>query len=184
MSYPDAARFFGATLSRLPFYKNKNAFINTTRWPSKAIEIVKKFFSLPDAPPDSVLEFDAMGGAIADVPPTKTAFVARDQKYWMLLQTNWSEETSAEAKIKWITELYRELEPYFSGLVYANQPDIAIKDYLAAYWGENLPRLMEIKTAVDPTNVFKFQQSIPSAKGEPTVPLPLPFLSSSPPFST
>ena len=161
MTYPDAARFFGAQLSRLPFYKNKNAFINTLRWPSKAIEMVGKFFSSPDTPPNSVLEFDAMGGAIEDVSPTDTAFVARKQKYWMLLQTNWSEEKFAEKQITWITELYNLLSPYFSDLAYVNQPDSTIKNYLTTYYGENLPRLMDIKTVVDPNNVFNFEQSIP-----------------------
>lgn len=163
MTYPDAARSFGAGLSRLPFYKNKNAFINTTRWPSTAIETIGRAFSSSDAPPDSVLELDAMGGAIKDVAPTGTAFVARDQKYWMLLQTNWSQETSAARHVGWITDLYQRLSPHFSGLVYANQPDVAIKDYLTAYYGQNVPRLIQVKTAVDPTNVFKFQQSIPTA---------------------
>jgi FAD/FMN-containing dehydrogenase len=33
--------------------------------------------------------------------------------------------------------------------------------YAKAYWGDNLPRLMKIKAAFDPKNVFRHAQSVP-----------------------
>ncbi|MCC6138505.1 MAG: BBE domain-containing protein [Bdellovibrionaceae bacterium] len=53
------------------------------------------------------------------------------------------------------------LRDYMSGGAYVNYCDLDIKNYAEAYWGVNLPRLMEIKAAHDPENFFKHAQSIP-----------------------
>ncbi|PMU95185.1 FAD-binding oxidoreductase, partial [Pseudomonas sp. MPBD4-3] len=51
--------------------------------------------------------------------------------------------------------------PYMSGECYINYPDLDLKNYPAAYWGENLARLQQIKAAVDPENFFHHAQSVP-----------------------
>ena len=48
-----------------------------------------------------------------------------------------------------------------SGGAYVNYCDLDLPDYATAYWGANLPRLRQIKTAFDPGNVFKHAQSVP-----------------------
>ena len=42
------------------------------------------------------------------------------------------------------------MRPYVSGTAYVNYPDLDLPDYPTAYWGANLPRLKQIKSAVDP----------------------------------
>ena len=58
-------------------------------------------------------------------------------------------------------EFYDGLRGYMSGECYVNYPDLDLKNYAAAYWGENLARLKQIKASVDPTNFFQHAQSIP-----------------------
>jgi FAD/FMN-containing dehydrogenase len=43
-----------------------------------------------------------------------------------------------------------------------NYCDLDLGDgYARAYWGDNLPRLMKVKAAVDPKNIFRHAQSVP-----------------------
>ena len=44
---------------------------------------------------------------------------------------------------------------------YQNFIDGAETNYLRAYYGTNLERLVEIKRKYDPNNLFRFPQSIP-----------------------
>ena len=44
---------------------------------------------------------------------------------------------------------------------FQNFIDAAETDYLRAYYGSNLERLVAVKHKYDPKNVFRFPQSIP-----------------------
>ncbi len=46
---------------------------------------------------------------------------------------------------------------------YVNYVDSRIEEYLDAYYVTNLPKLIEVKRAVDPENFFSFDQSIPTS---------------------
>ena len=63
-------------------------------------------------------------------------------------------------RTRWINNFYYELQPYLHG-AYINCPDRELPYALEEYYGENLPRLREIKTQYDPENIFRYQQSIP-----------------------
>jgi hypothetical protein len=58
-------------------------------------------------------------------------------------------------------QLYAAMRPYVSGAAYVNYCDLDLTDWQTAYWGGNLARLKQIKTAVDPDNVFRHAQSVP-----------------------
>ena len=59
--------------------------------------------------------------------------------------------------------LYAAMRPYVSGAAYVNYCDLDLTDDATAYWGQNLARLKRIKSAFDPTNVFKHARSVPLA---------------------
>ena len=48
-----------------------------------------------------------------------------------------------------------------NGESYQNYNDATLENYLERYYGSNLPRLLELKRNMDPTNFFRFPQSIP-----------------------
>jgi FAD/FMN-containing dehydrogenase len=55
----------------------------------------------------------------------------------------------------------------YADRAYVNYVDSRIADYLDAYYGPNLPRLVEVKRRVDPDDFFSFEQSIPTSLPAP-----------------
>lgn len=49
------------------------------------------------------------------------------------------------------------------GASYVNYCDLDLQDFVAAYWGDNLDRLVAVKRQYDPENVFCHAQSVPLA---------------------
>ena len=50
---------------------------------------------------------------------------------------------------------------------YLNYPTLSLKnDYPKAFWGDNLPRLMQLKRKYDPDNVFAYPLGVPMAEGQ------------------
>ena len=52
--------------------------------------------------------------------------------------------------------------PWSSGRVYPNFPDPDLDDWPAAYHATNLDRLVRVKAAYDPDDVFRHSQSLPA----------------------
>jgi FAD/FMN-containing dehydrogenase len=61
----------------------------------------------------------------------------------------------------WLGEFHDAMQPFTSDQSYQNFIDGAETNYLRAYYGANLERLVEIKRKYDPNNLFRFPQSIP-----------------------
>ncbi|MEP6598633.1 MAG: BBE domain-containing protein [Actinomycetota bacterium] len=53
------------------------------------------------------------------------------------------------------------MTPWLGSSAYFNYADPSIIDYPTAYWGDNVPRLQQVKRSYDPHNVFSFPQSVP-----------------------
>ena len=158
LPYVEAVRKASGTGRWLPFFKYKNAFVQESL-PSAVSAIIKKYIS--KAGDFDYLAFDNLGGKNDESKPTDSAFVHRDLAAWFHVGAQWSNEQEEPEKLAWITSFYEELTPYLTFQVYQNTPDLALDHALERYYGENLPRLREIKTIYDPKNVFHYEQSIP-----------------------
>src|SRR6476620_5552339 len=77
--------------------------------------------------------------------------------------SSWKKASDTLERLADMKQFYTALRPYMSGGAYVNYPDVDLPDYAAAYWGANLPRLKQIKSAFDPNNVFSHRQSVPLA---------------------
>ena len=106
---------------------------------------------------------DAYGGAVGSVATDATAFGHRDMLYSIQYFINWTTTAAGKIAVTRIDALYAAMRPFVSGAAYVNYPDVDLPDYPTAYWGANLPRLKQIKVAVDPDNVFRHAQSVPLA---------------------
>ncbi len=106
--------------------------------------------------------FDSYGGQIRALKDQDTAFPHRENtissvQYYM----EWSKPEDTVKKLATINNYYELLRPYMSGGAYVNYCDLDVTNYGEAYWGANLPRLIDIKSLHDPENIFNHKQSVP-----------------------
>lgn len=110
-----------------------------------------------------------MGGAYNRVPADATAFVHRSDEF-LLEYTATSDPAhtaaTSRAASQWLSQIRELLNGYGTGRAYQNFPDPELPDPLRAYYGQNLPRLRDIKRHYDPDNFFHYRQSIPPATDE------------------
>jgi hypothetical protein len=110
-------------------------------------------------------ELNSWGGAMGRVPSSATAFVHRHARVLMIVGATWSARDGAArvaANRAWLRNLYSRVRPYSSGQAYQNLIDPHLDDCKHAYYGSNLPRLIEVKRRYDPDEVFRFAQGIPT----------------------
>lgn len=106
----------------------------------------------------------ALGGAISRIPEEDTAYVHRDSKFLLAIDSSWASSDSdrtAQANIDWVEEFGDRMRPYTTEYAYQNFIDRTQADWAHAYYGENLDRLVRIKRLRDPENFFRFRQSVP-----------------------
>jgi FAD/FMN-containing dehydrogenase len=128
------------------------------------------FKSLPDeairallANPGVSASLQAYGGAIADVPTENAAFSHRDTLFEFVTATRWEDPAEDEERIGTLRGYAATLAPYASG-AYVNT--LNGDPIQRAFPPATLERLVALKTAYDPANVFHLNQNI--KPGEPT----------------
>jgi FAD/FMN-containing dehydrogenase len=154
-------------------YQIKSGFVQGTLPAAGIATMLEWVGSMPGvpsrAPEDSVALF-GFGGKVNDLAPDATAFVHRRDDALFTCSALWEPEDAPEAiaaNLEWLDGFYAAMQPYLSGGAYQNFPDRGLPDWQHAYYGENAPRLVEIKRTWDPDNLFRFGQSIPPG-GEAT----------------
>jgi FAD/FMN-containing dehydrogenase len=142
------------------FMKGKSDYVTE---PMTDPGILTLLGGLQKAPGQIAVLFDSYGGAINKVPSDATAFVHRaNTKYSIQYVMQWDNPSASDANIAMMRTLYASMRPFVSGRCYVNYCDLDLGDgYAKAYWGDNLPRLMQIKAQHDPKNIFKHAQSVP-----------------------
>jgi FAD/FMN-containing dehydrogenase len=145
-----------------------NAFTERSRFHAKPLPeaavgtLVEALVHAPiDGPNQSVESpFFAWGGAVATRAPDFTAFVHRKDVWLQSFNCSWASKPAMDRLIAWQDKLYRAMGAYSTDRSYQNFTDPELEHPLQAYYGENLPRLIEVKRQFDPYNVFTFPQSI------------------------
>jgi FAD/FMN-containing dehydrogenase len=101
----------------------------------------------------------AQGGAIARVPDDAMAFTGREAPFWLGVEAPWEDPTLDDAHIEWGRSTMDALTPFTAEGQYVN--DVAEPGDVRAIYGlAKHERLVELKRAFDPDNVFRLNQNI------------------------
>jgi FAD/FMN-containing dehydrogenase len=110
------------------------------------------------------LDFMPWAGAYNRRPPDATAFVHRDQlfqlKHAVVVDPDASPADQAAAR-RTAARSWASVHPWGSGRVFQNFADPDLEHWAQAYYGQNYQRLVRVKARYDPSNLFRFQQSLP-----------------------
>ena len=129
--------------------------------------------ALSDGALDTIIEFAGklpspqceifiglLAGAANRVPADSMAYAHRDAKFVLNVHGRWDQAADDERCIAWARKFFKASEPYASGSVYVNFMTEDEADRIAAAYGSNYVRLVQIKRKYDPENVFHLNQNI------------------------
>jgi FAD/FMN-containing dehydrogenase len=117
-------------------------------------------------PGQAGVSFDVLGGAVADMGPSDTAFPHRDALAVAQYTVGWptgQAETTTANDVAWLHAFRAAMKPSVGNGAYVNYADPTLTDWQHAYYGSNYARLQKVKQVYDPDNVFRFPQSIAPA---------------------
>ena len=94
------------------------------------------------------------------MPPDATAYYHRDAKFVLNVHGRWDEVAHDEICIAWAREFFQASAPYASAGAYVNFMTQEEGDRIAAAYGSNYDRLIQIKQRYDPENIFHLNQNV------------------------
>ena len=114
--------------------------------------------------PELFIILEHFGGAISRVPEESTAFAGRDADYCLLFGGGTDTAGGMEELSPVIRELGKAMTPFATGRAYINYLESDEMERIpSAYGDERYARLQAVKKKYDPTNFFRFSQSIEPA---------------------
>jgi hypothetical protein len=116
--------------------------------------------SFATAPPwVSELGFAQLGGAMARVKPEATAYWNRMAQYELMLDGFWTERAQDQENLRTGRTLWSVFEPFTQGY-YVNTEPSSDEKRLRATYGDNYPRLVQLKNKYDPMNLFRLNANV------------------------
>ena len=103
-----------------------------------------------------------LGGAFARVDPDTTPLAYRDAKWNYHLLGQWADPSETDRMVEWTRDFDRAMSEYAEAGVYVNfTGDPSAGAVEAGFGSEKYARLVELKRAYDPENVFRSNTNIP-----------------------
>jgi FAD/FMN-containing dehydrogenase len=131
------------------------------------------FMELRDEALDTMIEFAnrlpspqceiflaLIAGAANRVPGDAMAYGHRDAKFVLNVHTRWEDAARDEVCIAWARAFFKASAPYASAGTYVNFMTADESDRVAAAYGVNYARLVQVKKRYDPENIFHLNQNI------------------------
>lgn len=152
MPYVALQQSFDASFPSGKRYYWKSAYVE--RLTDAAIQaFVDRVDPLPG--PFSAAFFERMGGAVAELDVSATAFPHRRAAYNFAATAGWEEATNDEQGIGWARGMYEAMQPYATDELYANYAGVDDLDRRQAIYGRNADRLAAIRSRYDPQGLFR-----------------------------
>jgi hypothetical protein len=113
------------------------------------------------APGDCSISLWAQGGAIGRVPEDAMAFTGREAACWLGVEALWEDPAMDEAHIAWGRATMSALKPFTMSGHYVNDVVETGEGVVRSIYGDSkYERLVALKRAYDPDNVFRLNQNV------------------------
>jgi FAD/FMN-containing dehydrogenase len=114
-----------------------------------------------ESPGECNVGFWAQGGAVARVPEEAMAFTGRDAAFWVGAETLWTDPADDAAYVAWGRETMDALKPFTAEGAYVNDiVESGVEVARGIYGDVKYERLVALKRAHDPDNVFRLNQNV------------------------
>ncbi|MGE0025978.1 MAG: FAD-binding oxidoreductase [Thermoleophilia bacterium] len=126
-----------------------------------AIDVITER-ALQSPSPHSPIVVRHLGGAMGRVTAEETAFGDRSAPFHLSVDATWDDPAQDALNVLWTQEFIAAAQRFSSGKLYLNfagmleEGDAALR----TTFGRNYARLVDVKTAYDPGNVFRFNPNI------------------------
>jgi FAD/FMN-containing dehydrogenase len=97
---------------------------------------------------------------VHQVGPRDTAFSYREANWAQVMVGVDPDPANAEQISTWTKDYWEAVHPYSLGGAYVNMMMEEGDERIKAAYRDNYPRLVEVKTRYDPTNLFRINQNI------------------------
>jgi FAD/FMN-containing dehydrogenase len=170
-------------ITEMPFWESQqrllepqtepHAFTDVSRFANAPLpdgvikEIASRLVDCPhrtDAAHGAMTLFGWVGGVLTETPRNATAYVHRDMTALWRVGAVWPPDapTSVSDELgAWSQDVASLIAAHTPNESYQNFPNTAIVDWQQQYYAENFSRLVDVKTAYDPGNLFRNAQSVP-----------------------
>ena len=101
----------------------------------------------------------ALGGAVTRVKPEATAYWNRQSQWDLLMFGVWSDHTQDDRNVQVLRDVWKAFDPFTKGYYINTEPSEGEKRLHEAY-GDNYPKLLQLKNKYDPTNLFRLNANI------------------------
>jgi FAD/FMN-containing dehydrogenase len=116
---------------------------------------------IAEAPSGCEVGFWAQGGAVGRVPEEAMAFTGRDAPFWAGAEVLWTDPAEDEVHVAWGRETMDALKPFTTEGAYVNDIVESGVDVVRGIYGDaKYERLVALKRAYDPDNVFRLNQNV------------------------
>ena len=103
----------------------------------------------------------AMGRAVAAVPEDATAYTGREAMYWLAAEILWHDVALDDVCREWVRNAIADVQPFATTGRYVNDVADAGEDVVRSVYGDaKYAKLVDLKRAWDPDNVFRLNQNI------------------------
>ncbi|WP_218839805.1 FAD-binding oxidoreductase [Streptomyces sp. WZ.A104] len=109
---------------------------------------------------NSTMHIYPINGACHRVAPEDTAFAYRNATFATVIAGMWPDPADNEANIAWVRDYYQATAPHSEEGGYINFMAEDDQDRIRANYRGNYERLVEVKRAYDPGNLFHVNQNI------------------------
>ena len=117
--------------------------------------------ALAHTTPRGAVTLWAQGGAISRIPEETMAFTGREAPFWLGVEADWDDAADDAALIEWGRTTMAALEPFTAAGHYVNDVIETGRDVVRDVYGDpKYERLVGLKRAFDPDNVFRLNQNI------------------------